>query len=147
MMSIEKLIQEYQCSGCISGGSIRCGSYEKQSDYGERCISHYPGTMMLGAGKMYLGLPRGMNKVGDFKSEKGDSRIRIWVDGNKPEWDMFNLPVWCKQDGDNLIVKTVMPRRMEIHIDIIQNATKDIIKMDDDLDFKTFDITDNDGID
>ena len=115
----------------MSGSDTKCGTF-KPNEYNIEgcgaCATHYPGTAIMGAGKIYLGLPRGMNKVGDCPP--GEQRIRLWEKGFAPKWDVFNIPVWYKQEGEDLIVKTVQPRRMRIWIDIIEGATKDIIKVE-----------------
>lgn len=146
---MKKLIENYICSGCMKGCDTECGSFKPRPYYGEGCRNHFPGTGLLGGDKIYLGLPRGMNKVGDFKSPDGESRIRIWKKGTNPDWDAFNIPVWVKQDGENLIVKTVCPRLMETYVDIIENSTKEVIKFGEESKFsmEPFDITEIEEID
>jgi len=150
---VNKLIEKYQCPGCVCGSNTRCGKFIKDDGYGECCISHVPGTSICFCGSFYLGLPKGMNKVGDFNNSY--SRFRIWREGTKPEWDAFNIPVWVKQDGSNLIVKTVLPRTMRIFIDIIENSDKSVIVfekssidgLESDFFMTPFDITNREDID
>lgn len=162
--ALKRLVEQYQCPGCIAGCDLDCGQFkfEEQPDapgYAfNSCQGHSPGTVLMGMSgtiKKYLGLPRGMNTVGDGE---GKNRIRLWAKGTKPEWDVFNIPIWFKMDEDNLIVKTVLPRRMEIWIDVIEEGDPSMLKdicakgfaigeLESDFNFTPFDVTPHEDID
>lgn len=107
-------IKEYQCSGCF-----RCcndlDGFIKSSD-GIGCGNHSAATIMCG-GPIYLGLPKGFNRLGLFK----DMSINIFNDYDSCSWqfDKFNIPVWKHlNEKGHTIVRGMMPRLNEpiIHI-------------------------------
>lgn len=157
--TVKHLVEQYQCPGCVIGSDTSCGKFcqsETCYDDSGACGAHCAGTSILGGGRLYLGLPRGMNKVGDGPSGR---RIRIWPKGSKgPGWDVFNIPVWFKMDEGNLIVKTVLPRRMEIYTDIIEGGNPEMLKdvcakgflvgeLESDFKLTPFDVTPHEEID
>jgi hypothetical protein len=117
-IKIKKAIEEYQCSGCISGHNTECF---EACDTGCGCGKHYAGTMML-LGKIFLGMPKGFNRLGkiedmkpyifenyeDFKKEYGGG------------YDMFNIPVWKHLDKNgNTLIRGIQPRLNAPFIHII----------------------------
>jgi hypothetical protein len=132
-------IEEYQCSGCMKGGDISCFKVNEAGGIG--CGNHYAGTMISGIGKIFLGMPKGFNRLGEqsglvpniFRSFESSS----WGYDNK-----FNRPVWkhLTKDGHTL-VRGLMPRKNEpfLHIylencldkiDCLEITEEDINQMD-----------------
>jgi len=112
---LKKAIEQYQCSGCIKGCDISC--YKKNEDFGEGCGEHFSGTFMTGVGKIFLGMPKGFNRLGPAETTK----IQIYNSYEECDWkfDMWNVPVWKHLDKNgNTLVRALMPRRNEpfIHI-------------------------------
>jgi len=103
-------IENYQCPGCVVGGDISC--YKKNDDGGIGCGAHVAGTMAIGVGSFFLGLPKGFNRLG-----KDDSlKPIIFKSFSDLDWDYetFNVPVWkhLNEQGHTL-VRGFMPRRNE----------------------------------
>ena len=129
---LEKMVEEFQCPGCVCGGDIKCGSY-KQGPYGTACDGHVLGTS-IGIGNSFaLGLPRGFNKPGFDIDPKGgfkvpnEMSIRLWKKGDAPDWDHLNIPVWAMEKGGHLFVRTYCPRINYGHVDVIQGGTLDMV--------------------
>lgn len=134
---VKKAIEEYQCSGCISGHNIEC--FEK-CDTGIGCGKHYAGThIMPMVGKIFLGLPKGFNRLG----KTDDMKPYIFNDLNGcGKYDKFNIPVWKHLDKNgNTIVRGLKPRLNTpfIHIilkdslseiDCLEITNKDLEEMD-----------------
>ena len=56
-------IEEYQCSGCVTGCDVSC--FEKDDFHqSAACGKHSPGTFVLGAGTFFLGMPKGFDRPG-----------------------------------------------------------------------------------
>ena len=118
----ESMIEKFQCSGCIHGSDIECGTYKPSSVYGHRCEAHVLGTMFGLGGLVALGLPTGFNKPGpDDKRERNRTLmiIRLWPDGTEIEWNHLNVPVWFLETDGDLYVKTFMPRVNDTAVDVI----------------------------
>ena len=112
---IKNAIEEYQCSGCISGSNISC--FEKNKTGGIGCGKHFSGTIISGVGKILLGMPKGFNRLG--KEEDLKPNIYETYDDCDWQFDMWNIPVWKHLDKNgNTLVRGIMPRRNEpfIHI-------------------------------
>jgi hypothetical protein len=84
--NVKKAIEEYQCSGCMTGSNTEC--FEPCST-GIGCGKHYAGTMIFpGIGKIFLGLPKGFNRLGEIK----DMKPFIFEDlKNWGEYNKFNI--------------------------------------------------------
>jgi hypothetical protein len=138
--NVKKAIKEYQCSGCISGHDpVESGCF-KQCDTGCGCGAHHAGTFMMGIGKLFLGLPKGFNRLGDIN----DMHPYIFEDFLKDwgEYNKFNIPVWKHLDENgNTIVRGLQPRLntpfIHIHlgdhrdkINCIEITNEDISEMD-----------------
>jgi len=99
------VIGDIQCPGCTCGTSPvqDCERFEPHTGYGFKCLAHSAGTMMFPGGYVYLGLPKGFNRVGAFRvkgDDKTSSNIRLWVYPDCPEWNRWNVPVWAMfRDG------------------------------------------------
>ena len=63
-----KIIKEYQCCGCSKGYDVSC--FESNPNGGIGCGNHYPGTIISGIGAIFLGMPKGFNRVGKHESLK-----------------------------------------------------------------------------
>ena len=122
-MNIDEAIQEYQCPGCVNGPWPEC---YKRSDHSESCDKHVPGTMMMLIGLVFLGLPKGFNRLGSCKDTKIDifeHYTDCW------EYDFLNVPVWKYLDEHgHTIVRGIKPRLNEPWIHIFLNNHRDKIK-------------------
>jgi len=110
---MNEFVKEYQCSGCIGGGD---DCYRNEGD-GIGCGAHMAGTMTMGSGKIFLGLPKGFNRLGSTE----DLRPRIFEKYSDCDWfvdiegeylgSIFNQPVWkyLNEDGHTL-VRGMTPR-------------------------------------
>lgn len=99
-------VENYQCSGCTLGSGISCF---KASQYGDKgCGSQSSGTFVSGAGKVFLGMPRGFNRIGR------DEATKIHIFDKFEEgfgYDIFNVPVWKHLDEyGNTLVRGFCPR-------------------------------------
>lgn len=120
--NIKEAIEEYQCSGCISGSDISC--FVKNGSGGVGCGQHLAGTLITGIGKIYLGMPKGFCRHG----EQNNLFMRIFktFDDYKmdcdemPKYDIFNVPVWkhLNKEGHTLI-RGLRPRKNEGFIVIV----------------------------
>ena len=104
--NVKKAIEEYQCSGCITGCNVEC--FEPHST-GCGCGKHYAGTMILpGIGKIFLGMPKGFNRLG----KDGDLKPCVF-EKFEDGWgyNKFNTSVWkyLNKDG-HTIVRGLSPR-------------------------------------
>jgi hypothetical protein len=130
-------VEEYQCSGCVSGYNVSCF---KPNVSGVGCSRHIAGTMTMGVGSFFLGMPKGFNRVGEYSK----MRPNIYENFEVLDWkyDMWNIPVWkhLSKDG-HTFVRGFMPRRNEpfIHI-FLENCI-------DKIDCLEISQTDIDGMD
>lgn len=116
---ITKAIQEYQCRGCVGGSNIECGSY-KQSITGVGCETHCAGTIVSGIGKIFLGMPKGFNRIGFY--EKMSLYIFYDQEQQNTQWqyDLLNISVWKYQnDKGHILIRGLMPRINETFLHII----------------------------
>ena len=61
-----KMIEEFQCPGCVRGSDVTCGAFKLLKDNGFSCRGHIPGTALSGIGFILLGMPKGFNRLGDW---------------------------------------------------------------------------------
>ena len=104
-MKQQEAIEEYQCSGCVGGPYEKC---YKKDDSGIGCGKHCPGTILMGIGNIFLGMPRGYNRLGT--TDKIKFRIFKTL---KSGWgyDKFNIPVWkYKNEFGHILVRGMSPR-------------------------------------
>jgi len=112
---IKNAIENYQCSGCINGGDISC--FAKNENSGIGCGKHYSGTMISNIGKIFLGMPKGFNRLGHHS----EMQPIIYKNFESSDWkyNKWNIACWkhLTKDG-HTIVRGLMPRRNEpfIHI-------------------------------
>lgn len=102
---IKKAVEEYQCPGCVCGHDTTC--YQEKSG-SEACGKHVAGTMIMGLGQIFLGMPKGFNRVGPSEGMK----INIFRE-LKDGWgfDFLNVPVWkFKDEHGNTLVRGIQPR-------------------------------------
>ena len=132
--NIENAILEYQCSGCIGANVDEC--YTKGTF--EECSGHVAGTYISGVGKIFLGMPKGFNRLGNNENIK----IYIFENIENEQYDKFNVPVWKHLNkAGHTIVRGIQPRLNYsfIHIfledcldkiDCINITDDDILNMD-----------------
>lgn len=108
-------VKGYQCAGCMNGNEpAEC--FRKTELGGIGCGNHYSGTIILGIGKIFIGLPKGFQRLG----EQSDMQPNIF-ETFESGWgyDKFNEPVWkfLTEDGHTL-VRGLSPRTNKgfIHI-------------------------------
>lgn len=121
-------IERYQCSGCISGSDVSC--FKENEAGGIGCGEHFSGTMISGIGKVFLGLPKGFNRLGHFDNMKPTifKSFKDFRESGWGEYDNFNRPVWKHLDKNgNTLVRGLMPRRNEpfLHI-FLENCISQI---------------------
>jgi len=119
MTQIE-MIEEFQCPGCTCGGPKTCDKLKLHVSVsvGTWCESHSAGTFMLGLGRIALGLPKGFHRYGP-----GDKmEIRLFLAGEKPEWDHLNVAVWAMVIGGFLFVRTYSPRVNRCSTEVISGG-------------------------
>jgi hypothetical protein len=119
-------VEEYQCPGCVGGGP-KATCYLAPSDcLGHACDSHVPGTTILpGGGRIFLGMPKGFNKIGPVDD--------VWYGKRRPfifktlqeknelwgEYDYYNVPAWkYRNKNGHTLIRVFMPRlnNGELHI-------------------------------
>jgi hypothetical protein len=135
--NVKKAIEEYQCSGCITGSNTECF---ESCDTGCGCGKHYAGTIVMPyVGKIFLGLPKGFNRLGEFKDMHPYIFQNIKEYG---EYNKFNVPVWKHLDKNgNTIVRGLQPRLNTpfIHIILGNHLTEIDCFMITDMDLKEMD--------
>jgi hypothetical protein len=104
-MTEAEAVQEYQCPGCSGGPFPQC--YIKGGP-GIGCSNHHPGTMLFPGGTIFLGMPKGFNRVGNTEM----LHLYIFPDFDSTETlDMFNIAVWKYRDPHgNTLVRGLRPR-------------------------------------
>jgi len=115
---LKKIIENYQCPGCLHGSDVLC---YKVDTHGIACGKHIGGTTISNLGKIFLGMPTGFNRLGPQGNE---TRIHIFDNFNsfKKIWDYdkFNIPVWKHRDEhENIIIRGISPRTNHSWIHII----------------------------
>lgn len=101
----EQAVVEYQCAGCVNGPYDECFL---KSDNSLSCDKHTAGTMMLSLGCLFLGMPKGFDRIGTCKGTRIDI-FETFEDGRG--FDKFNVPVWKHIDTHgNTIVRGMHPR-------------------------------------
>jgi len=103
---VKDAIKEYQCSGCTNGSFPSCFT---EYGSGVGCGSHHAGTIMMPIGFIFLGLPKGFNRLGPVSPEHLKPRIfKTYEDSKYNKW---NIPTWkhLNEDGHTL-VRGISPR-------------------------------------
>jgi len=125
-MTVEEAVKEYQCTGCGKGPFEKCFSMDK---WDAGCANHSPGTAIPFGGHIFLGLPKGFNRLGTHKS----IQVCIYEDINqhKKNWtyNMFNVPIWMHLDENlNTLVRGLRPRLNLGFIHIFLCDVRDYVK-------------------
>ena len=124
-MTKEEMVNKFQCRGCVCGSDTKCGQYSLKEDMSQ-CTSHVVGTIIAGVGNFALGLPKGFCRTGyELMSERTSNKlgIRLWSEGESPNWDNFNIAVWAMEKDGYLFVRTFAPRVDITWIDVIEKGT------------------------
>ncbi len=105
----KKAIQAYQCPGCIIGHDISC--FEK-AEGGNGCGKHRAGTFISHIGKVYLGMPKGFNRVGD---KECPIEIHTTLQAAKDEFSnifgKYTVSVWkYLNEKNHTFVRSYCPR-------------------------------------
>jgi len=116
---VQVVIEKYQCVGCVCGSNISC---YKPRTLGVGCSKHCAGTSIAGIGRVFLGLPKGFNRLGNQ-----DTLIPFVFESHEQQeaefpYDSLNVPVWKHKDGDVVIVRGYQPRVNTGFIHIIMNG-------------------------
>lgn len=124
-MTIEEMVERFQCPGCVLGSDTTCGQYDYNTNE-FRCVSHVPGTS-IGPFVFALGMPKGFNKPRwedpNRKGRRNEINIRLFQTGDHPEWDHLNVPVWAMEQDGFLFVGTFAPRIDLSWVDVIEGGT------------------------
>jgi len=137
-MTLKEAVQEYQCPGCVDGIFPDC--YEIEGD-DLGCSNHCAGTMISNIGRIFLGMPKGFNRLGFCEKTviyifKSFNDLKSW------NYNKFNIPVWKYLDKHgNTLIRGLSPRvnLSFIHIflgnelnniDCLEITQKDIEDMD-----------------
>jgi len=107
-----KAVETYQCPGCVCGSDFKCFERDDSKSVGIGCTKHCAGTMMLGVGSMFLGMPIGFNRLGP-RPENPEQKMKLVILRNYEdfEYDKFNIPVWKhKDEHGNTLVRGLSPR-------------------------------------
>jgi hypothetical protein len=121
---MKKLVEKFQCPGCVCGSDTECGKYNYDPN-DMRCTSHVLGSMAGAENNFALGMPKGFDRPGFTDKGKAKSKmdIRLWEAGKRPEWDELNVPVWAMEKDGFLFVRTFAPRINFAWTDVIENGT------------------------
>lgn len=126
--TIEQLVEQFQCPGCVHGSNVSCGEYNYCPE--ERlCIGHVLGTH-LGIGNLIApGLPKGFQRPGWTQEGHIRNRIdvRLFSKGESPEWDNLNVPVWAMVQDGFLFVRTFAPRINSCWVDVVEGGTLSLV--------------------
>jgi hypothetical protein len=136
-MNTPKMVKNFQCAGCVNGETGCYLSYEYTTE-NIACKMHTPGTIIFPGGKVFLGLPKGFNRVGNAENHKihifesYESLHEIW------EYDKFNIPVWKYywKEHDVTLIKGMMSRTATIFTHIVKGNCLDKINC--------YEVTEND---
>lgn len=124
-----KMVEEYQCPGCMHGCSPKtCDKYKLATGgYGSWCDGHRPSTFMMNVGRIALGLPKGFNRYGSGvdPEPRQKTTIRLFA-AVTPVWDKFNVAVWKMVKDGALFVRTYSPRVNACYVDVIDGGTLDM---------------------
>lgn len=142
MIAPSSMVGRLLCSGCVCGGDpADCTAYRPEEIVPGCwiCAGHVLGTFVLPSpGHFALGMPRGFNRPGinpDRARTPNKMTIRLWPQGHHPVWDHFNIAVWAMRGeatGDKnyagyLFVRTAIPRRGEMVVDVVEGGGLDLV--------------------
>lgn len=120
---IRNAIKEYQCLGCIRGTFPDC--FSEDNNGGQGCGNHKAGTYISSIGNIFLGMPKGFNRLGNNES----LRPNIYEKFEESDWayDKFNIPVWKYLKDGHTFVRGMMPRTNSSFIHIFLEDCRDKI--------------------
>ena len=106
----KKMIEDFQCPGCVHGCDITCERFKfDKGEWGFHCCNHTPGTVIIPVvGTVYLGLPKGFNRVNPIDRQSTKIRLHTNAKGFKP--DKFNIAVWAIEKDGYSFVRIYCPR-------------------------------------
>ena len=106
---IKNGVELYQCPGCIGGHDTTC---YKKSGNSVACGEHRAGTLILPGGKVFLGMPKGFNRLGVGFGDEKNLKIEMFESFEQADWyNEFNIPVWKHIDENgNTLVRGLSPR-------------------------------------
>lgn len=128
-MKVEKMVEKFQCPGCVVGSNTRCGRYKDGGDDqdGHFCASHVVGTTLNFSIHIALGLPKGFNRSGpdeNFAGSRNVMRIRLWPKGvRRTPADTFNRDVWAMVEDGFLFVRSYSPRIDVGTVHVVEGGT------------------------
>lgn len=112
---IKNAVENYQCPGCVIGGDISCFETPR---LGVGCEKHLAGTYIPSIGCIFLGMPKGFNRLGHYPNKV--MKPYIWKNfAAENSYNKWNIPVWKYLDENgNTLVRGLRPRVNESFIDI-----------------------------
>jgi hypothetical protein len=124
-LNMNEFVKEYQCIGCTSGG-IGCFS---KSEADLSCKKHSPGTVLLGAGTIMLGMPKGFNRLGPAENAN-ISIFETYEDFMKEYANIktkYCVPVWRYVNKDKHTFLRIYNPRINIAeiIIILEDCSKE----------------------
>lgn len=109
----KQMIEEYQCPGCVDGPYPECYEHDP-NESSITCTRHISGSLLMGASKILLGLPRGFNRIG------GGVDMNLFEKFSEGwGYNQYNIPVWKTLDTNgNTLVRGLSPRinRAFLHV-------------------------------
>ena len=128
---LKVLVEKFQCPGCVTGSDTTCGEFAPvPCATGGACRSHVPGTIVMGVGTIYSGMPKGFNRVGVRETYKPADMTRDYIPlmfytkDEKPRWhETFYKPIWALVKDGFLFVRTFEPRIGRACIAVIKGGT------------------------
>jgi hypothetical protein len=124
---IKNAVEEYQCPGCSNGCDTSC--YQK-SDNSVSCKKHHAGTFVSFLGAIFLGMPKGFNRLGTGMGDKPILVIEIFKNFDEAQvswsYDKWNIPSWKYVKDGHTFVRGLSPRtnRPFLHIFLEDCASK-----------------------
>jgi hypothetical protein len=120
-MTIIEAINEYQVPGAV--GDFDPATATLENGWKEHC----PGTLVSGVGWVFLGMPKGFDRLGPVPAEY--FRIHIFETFEECwPFDKFNVPVWKYLDAHgNTLVRSLSPRVNTPFLHIILGDHRDKI--------------------
>lgn len=128
--SLTKLVEKFQCLGCVNGSNTRCGSYNPEEfDRGGMCSAHVPGTTIMGVARFSLGLPKGFNRLSPppiMQERQHYAPLVLWPAGTHGGFNRLNMALWAmegtKDNQGFLFVRVVEPRLGRMRVDVIEGG-------------------------
>lgn len=110
---MKRLIEKFLCPGCVAGCAPNCESYKEETLSGwYTCGNHHPGTLILGLGNIYLGMPKGFNRTGDLRREGKFVGVYVIPESLQTDdfFNDFNIPVWKTKEAGHTLIRGLRPR-------------------------------------